>query len=284
MDKPADIASILKDVRHRFEQARLGEAAQDARVLVSGILGLSATDLILHDRRLLSAEERERIEAAVKRRLAGEPVYRILGERSFYGLTFKLSDDTLEPRPDTEVLVETVLEAVEQSEADLRILDLGLGTGAIILSLLHALPKAHGVGCDISEGAVATARQNAERLGLSSRFEARVSDWFEAVEGRFDIIVSNPPYIESDEIEALAREVRQFDPRAALDGGPDGLAPYREIARHAAGFLNENGLVAVEIGWRQRADVTGIFEENGFVLQKAVADLGGNDRVLMFGL
>ncbi|MCO6188212.1 peptide chain release factor N(5)-glutamine methyltransferase [Rhizobium sp. L1K21] len=284
MDKPSDIASVLKDVRRRFEQAGFGEAAQDARVLVSGILGLSATELILHDRQVLSAEECGRIEVAVKRRLAGEPVYRILGERSFYGLNFKLSADTLEPRLDTEILVDAALEAVGDNGGHVRILDLGIGTGAIILSLLHALPKAHGVGCDISEGAVATAQENAERLGLSARFEARISNWFENVEGRFDLIVSNPPYIESDEIEGLAPEVRQFDPRAALDGGPDGLAPYRAIAQNAAGFLNENGFVAVEIGWQQRIDVSGIFTESGFVFRRCVKDLGGHDRVLLFGL
>lgn len=281
MDRPT-VASALKEARLALSEAGIAEAAQDARVLVSGILGLTSTDLILHEKRTLDEKDGSRLEAAVERRVAGEPVYRILGERSFYGLNFKLSEGTLEPRQDTEVLVDTILEALGEPDRGWRILDLGIGTGAIVLSLLHEMPNASGLGVDLSEDAIETAAENSGRLGLSERFEARKSDWFENVEGRFDVIVSNPPYIETAEIAALSQEVRRFDPPAALDGGPDGLAPYRIIAREAVHYLAENGMVGVEIGWRQKLDVSAIFAENGFTLVSAVADLAGNDRVLLF--
>lgn len=281
MDRPT-VASALKEVRLALSEAGIAEAAQDARVLVSGILGLTSTDLILHEKRALDEKNVSRLEAAVERRVTGEPVYRILGERSFYGLNFKLSEGTLEPRQDTEVLVDTILEALGEPDQSWRILDLGVGTGAIVLTLLHEMPNASGLGVDLSEDAIETAAENAGRLGLSERFEARKSNWFENVEGRFDVIVSNPPYIETAEIAALSQEVRRFDPPAALDGGPDGLAPYRIIAREAAHYLAENGMVGVEIGWRQKLDVSAIFAENGFTLVSAVADLAGNDRVLLF--
>ncbi len=283
MDKLPDIASALRQVRAAFENGRLAEAAVDARVLLAGLLELSSTDLIIQDKRLLTASEWERVCEAIDRRLAGEPVYRILGVREFYGLPFALSKDTLEPRQDTEILVDTVLDVAGSRENFRRILDLGIGTGAIILSLLHELPNARGVGADISADAVKTARKNAEQLGLSQRFDAVVSNWFENIDGVFDIIVSNPPYIESGVVEGLTPEVRQYDPIIALDGGPDGLAPYRIIAGNAADYLVDTGQVAVEIGWKQKESVSAIFAEEGFTLRKALQDLAGNDRVLLFG-
>ncbi len=282
MDKRPNIDEALKQVRSTFEDANVPGAALDARVLISGILGLSSADFIIQEKRILSSQDWQRIQDGVERRLAGEPVYRILGERFFYGLPFLLSPGTLEPRQDTETLVDMVLDAQGDEERPCRILDLGTGTGIIVLSLLELLPNATGVGVDISEDAVATARKNAEKLGLDGRFEAKVSDWFENVDGRFDVIVSNPPYIESREIETLSAEVQQFDPRVALDGGPDGLSAYRIIAEHAADYLADEGLLAVEIGWRQKRDVSWVFDVCGYKLQGAAKDLAGNDRALLF--
>jgi release factor glutamine methyltransferase len=219
----------------------------------------------------------------VERRTRGEPPYRILGRRSFYGLEFKLSQATLEPRPDTEILVEAVLEELQGRENEpFAILDLGTGTGAICQALLSQLPNARGVGADLSPDALATAQENATLNGLSTRFEVRQSDWFEKMSGTYDVIVSNPPYIAGKVIPLLEREVRDFDPHLALDGGDDGLDAYREIAAKARPFLKEGGLIAVETGFDQRRSVEEIFRKHGFRLIKARKDYGGNDRVQIF--
>jgi release factor glutamine methyltransferase len=225
------------------------------------------------------------IDEAVARRAAGEPVHRILGFREFYGLRLALSPQTLEPRPDTETLVDALLpivKAIAAREEACRILDLGTGTGAIALALLSAEPRAVATGVDISDDALATARSNARSLGLSDRFTAIKSDWFGKVSGRYHVIASNPPYIRSVEIETLQKEVRAFDPLRALDGGADGLDAYRIIATQSAAHLEADGVIAVEIGSTQRTDVARIFEQTGFALLKTLADLAGNDRVLAF--
>ena len=221
----------------------------------------------------------------MSRRIAGEPVHRILGFRDFYGLRLSLSSQTLEPRPDTETLVDAVLPFVRNTVArkgECSILDLGTGTGAIALALIHLAPAARATGADVSDDALATAAGNARTLGLAERFCAKKSDWFAEISGRYDAIVSNPPYISSDDIEALQKEVRDFDPRRALDGGRDGLEAYRVIADGVASHLEEDGIVAVEIGNAQKDDVTGIFASVGFDMIDARRDLAGNDRVLVF--
>jgi release factor glutamine methyltransferase len=279
--------AVLAEVRGLFREADLDDPALEARILVSGLLDLEPTALITRGRDTVPVEEIERIRAAAARRIAGEPVYRILGWREFYGLKLRLSKGTLEPRPDTEVLVDALLpilhERVGQGRKS-RILDLGTGTGAICLALLHECPDASGVGTDISEDALSTAKANAEKNGLGTRFEALRSDWFSQVRGKFDLVVSNPPYIPSADIAGLDREVREHDPVAALDGGTDGLDPYRIIANQALEHLAEGGFVGVEFGWDQLAAVRTIFEAAGFVVLKAVQDYGGRDRALIFGL
>jgi release factor glutamine methyltransferase len=222
---------------------------------------------------------------AIARRAAGEPVHRILGFRHFYGLKLFLSPETLEPRPDTETLVDAVLPIMRQvaaAEGACRVLDLGTGTGAIALALLAEVPEATAVGVDISAGALDTAARNALENGLSGRFEPIQSDWLEKISGRFHVIVANPPYIPTEELETLQGEVRNFDPAKALDGGADGLDPYRTIAEQAKGCLEATGWVAVEIGHTQKRDVTGLFEASDFRLIHARQDLGGLDRVLVF--
>lgn len=278
---------VLAEVRGLFREADLDDPALEARILVSGLLDLEPTALITRGRDTVPVEEIERIRAAAARRIAGEPVYRILGWREFYGLKLRLSKGTLEPRPDTEVLVDALLpilhERVGQGRKP-RILDLGTGTGAICLALLHECADASGVGIDISEDALSTAKANAEMNGLGTRFEALRSDWFSQVRGKFDLVVSNPPYIPSADIAGLDREVREHDPLAALDGGTDGLDPYRIIANQALEHLAEGGFVGVEFGWDQLAAVRTIFEAAGFVVLEAVQDYGGRDRALIFGL
>jgi release factor glutamine methyltransferase len=279
------LSALLSEARQGLLDAGIEAAATDARTLVAGLLGLSATDMLTRGDREISAEERETVMAAVSRRIAREPVHRILGFREFYGLPLSLSPATLEPRPDTEILVDAVLPYLQRRLADngeARILDLGTGTGAICLALLHECQYATGIGCDISSDAVDAAIRNAHLNGLQDRFTGIVSDWFGAVEGSFDIIVSNPPYIRSDVVATLDPEVREHDPMAALDGGEDGLEAYRMLASGAGAFLREGGTVAVEIGFDQKDSVSQLFAASGFRRLHAVADYGGNDRALVF--
>lgn len=279
------VAALVAEARNRFEAAGLGDPAVDARILVAGLFKLSTTELWMRNDDASTPEQRAAVMAAIERRLRHEPVHRILGHREFYGLDLSLSAETLEPRPDTETLVELVLPQLKQIVAHhgaARILDMGTGTGAICLALLQECPEASGVGSDISSDALETAAHNAAANGLSGRFAAVRSDWFAAVAGPFHLIVSNPPYIMSSIIPTLEPEVKNFDPLPALDGGTDGLDAYRAIAAGAKPFLFADGIVAVEIGYDQKATVTAIFQNEGFVLIDAARDYGDQDRALMF--
>ena len=282
---PATVSGLLAEARRRFQAAGLADAGIDARMLIGGLLGLSTTELLTGGEMLLSPEDTARIAAAVERRLAREPVHRILGFRAFHGLELKLSPATLEPRPDTEILVDAVLphlNAFVEKNGEARLLDLGTGTGAIGLALLKECPQARAVLCDISEEALSVARDNAYINAVADRAETLKSDWFAEVDGLFDIIVSNPPYIVTDVIETLSPEVRDFDPRTALDGGPDGLDAYRAIARGAADHLRHDGIVALEIGYDQKDAVLSVYSGAEFDTVAAVTDYGGRDRVLVF--
>jgi release factor glutamine methyltransferase len=281
------VSEILAEARRRFAEAGIADPATDARLLVAGLLDFSATEMLSRAHEALSDRQTRVIFAAIDRRVGHEPVHRILGEREFYGLPLSLSAETLEPRPDTEILVDTMLPYLRdlaKTEGHLHILDMGTGTGAICLALLSECPEASGVGSDISADALGTARSNAERNGLQARFEIIQSNWFENIQGSFHAIVSNPPYIASKVIPNLAPEVTNFDPAIALDGGLDGLDAYKTIAKDAARFMKPNGVIGLEIGYDQRNDVEAIFGEWGFQLREAVKDYGHNDRVLVFVL
>ncbi|MEJ8307476.1 peptide chain release factor N(5)-glutamine methyltransferase [Agrobacterium larrymoorei] len=279
------VQAVVAEARRRLAVAGIADPSTDARLLIGEVIGFSLTDFVLNGSRTINPDEAGRIEDMIARRENGEPVHRILGHREFFGLDFLMSAGTLEPRPDTEVLVESVLpylQAVVADKGSARILDMGIGTGAICLSLLYSVPEATGVGSDVSVDALATAYRNAERFALDTRFQTVESDWFNDISGRFDIILSNPPYIRTDVIDTLDREVREFDPMIALDGGADGLLPYRVIAEKAVDFLESGGVVGVEIGYDQMADVTTIFASQGYDCIECVKDYGGNDRVLLF--
>lgn len=279
------LGEIYRDARERFEQAGLTTPDLDARLLVTEFLDIGWTDLMIRAETEIPAEKAEALQALVARRLSGEPVHRILGHREFYGLDLKLSSATLEPRPDTETLIEAVRPFVLETvgiKGGCRVLDLGTGTGAIALSLLSLSPDVTAVATDISPAALETAQENADISGMADRFTGIVSDWFAEVEGEFDLIVSNPPYIARAAIESLAPDVRLFDPMAALDGGLDGLAAYRVIAADAANHLAKKGMVAVEIGHDQRQTVAALFSDAGFALASAHRDFGGNHRALLF--
>jgi release factor glutamine methyltransferase len=279
------LAELLRLARTRLAASGAIDAQFDGRTIVEHLTGTTRLDALTRPDTPIDADTADKVMRAIDRRAAGEPVHRILGAREFYGLRLALSPDTLEPRPDTEALVELALphaQATASATGHCRILDLGTGTGAIALALLSAVPQAHAVLTDVSPGALATAAANAEALGLRDRAEPLQSDWFAAVSGLFDLIVSNPPYIPTGEIAGLEPDVRDHDPHRALDGGADGLEPYRIIAARASSHLAPGGHVAVEIGAGQKADVVDLFDAAGFALAASRHDLGGHERALMF--
>ncbi len=275
------IAAARRAMARLLRQASIDNPELDARVLIGHGLGLTHAALAAHPERPLSREEIARLAALAERRLAREPVARIVGEKEFWGLSFRLGPDVLTPRPETECVVETALTAVRERKKPLRIADLGVGSGAILVALLHELPHAFGIGADISADALVLARDNARRAGVAERAAFVASDFGEALAGGFDLLVSNPPYIRTGDIDALMPEVKRFDPLCALDGGEDGLACYRAIAADAARLLAEEGSLVVEIGAGQDAAVTALFAEAGYRLTAPAArDLAGIPRVL----
>jgi release factor glutamine methyltransferase len=250
----------------QFKGAGVDSADLDARILVGSVLGLDLTGLIAAAARILNRDEAECLEGFARRRIAGEPVARILGLKEFWGLPLRLSPATLVPRPDTETVVEAALEILRAETsrgAPLRIADLGTGSGAILLALLSELPDAYGVGTDISVPALRTARDNARQLGFMARAAFVACDYAAALSGPFGLIVSNPPYIRSAEIASLQAEVRDHDPRRALDGGFDGLDAYRLIASHASRLLAPGGVLVMEVGHGQSGDVQGLLTAAG---------------------
>jgi release factor glutamine methyltransferase len=240
--------------------------------------------MIAEGRRELDGAEISKAEALIVRRLAGEPVGRILGRREFWGMEFLLGPETLEPRPDTETLVEAVLEFIEAGPgrtAPLRLADLGTGTGCLLVALLSELPQATGVGTDISEAAIAIARGNAAANGVGPRVSFLSGNWGEPLSGGYDVIVCNPPYITTSELGQIEREVVGFDPIVALDGGVDGLDAYCEIAADARRVLRPGGCLAVELGAGQRAAVNEIASSEGLASAFVRSDLGGIERALV---
>jgi release factor glutamine methyltransferase len=268
----------------RFRTHGIDSAELDARMLAGAALGLDLTGLIAAAARPITAQEALRLGDLGRRRLAGEPVARILGIKEFWGLPLHLSAATLVPRPDTEAVVELALEirrSAPQLDRRLRIADIGTGSGAILLALLSELPEACGVGTDISLAALRTANGNAACLGLAARAAFVVCDYAATLSGAFDLIVSNPPYICSAEIAGLATEVRDYDPPAALDGGADGLDAYRALIPQAALLLAPGGALIVEAGAGQSGHIQGLMTAAGLMLQRPPkADLSGVARAV----
>lgn len=284
--RPA-LGPLLRHVRAALQEGGVAEAPLDARLLVEHFTGTGRSDAVLDPERAVAPDRVEAVLSGLSRRLAGEPVHRIIGRRDFYGMTLRLSPGTLEPRPDTETLVDLALphaRAIADRYGECRILDLGTGTGAVALALLKEEPRARAVGVDISDDALETALVNAEMTGSAGRFLAIKSHWFDAIEASFHLIVSNPPYISSNDMASLDREVREHDPSVALDGGADGLEAYRAIAGGAARHLEAGGIVAVEIGHDQARSVPAVFAAHGWVLAGGADDLAGTRRALVFSL
>lgn len=268
-------AALAAAVR-RLSEAGIEGAAGDARALMAEALGVGRDRLVLHLDEAMAAGAQARLDAALARRGAREPVARILGRRVFWGRAFRITPDVLDPRPETECLIAEALAGPAPS----RLIDLGTGSGAIIVTLLAEWPGARGVACDISPAALAVAGENAARHGVAGRLELIESDWFAGTEGRFDLIVSNPPYIAEAEMTGLAPEVRGHDPHAALCDGGDGLLAYRALGAGVMAHLAPGGCVLVEIGARQGIAVADILAQAGLVGVRVLPDLDGRDRVV----
>jgi release factor glutamine methyltransferase len=253
----------------RFRKAGIEAPELDARLLLCHATGLSHEAYVARGNDTLSPAAAARFGTYVGRRLAGEPVSRIIGTREFYGRPFRIDQSTLDPRPDTETLIEAALVLVDRN-APLRILDLGTGSGCILITLLAELPLATGLGIDKSLQALDIAPANAQILGVGDRADFSVGDWLEAVKGTFDLVVANPPYLSVADMAELAPEVRDHDPRAALDGGPDGLSAYRRIAPCLGKALRPGGFALFEVGPDQAEAVLGLLAEAGL-------DAGGGE-------
>jgi release factor glutamine methyltransferase len=284
-----DFANLSVEAARRklaaeFASAQFDTPELDARLLVGAATKLDLTGMALAAQRPLRNDESDHLAALMQRRLRHEPIARILGEKEFWGLRFTLSADTLVPRADTETVVEAALELVRsggEPPDPMRIADIGTGSGAILLALLHELPTAIGVGTDISPGALRMAKANAEQLGLTGRATFVECDYCEKLEGPFDLIVSNPPYIVRSELSALAREVRDYDPRRALDGGSDGLVAYRAMARDIAALLEQGAAFALEVGRGQADAAAELMQLAGLhTIRPHRHDLGGIPRVV----
>ena len=282
------LGCAIDEVARRLAAAGIAEARREARLLAGKAAGLDSATAIAHPERKLSPEEIERLAGYARRREAREPISRILGWREFWSLRFALGPETLDPRPDSETLVAAALESARSVSITrakpLSVVDLGTGSGCLLLALLSELPNAQGLGIDISRGALATAAANAGSLGLASRARFQWGDWGSGVKERFDLILCNPPYIPAGEVAGLAPEVAKFDPILALSGGADGLDVYRRLSRELPPLLSQGGRAIVEIGVGQGAPVGAILAGGGLRLLGERADLAGTLRCLILGL
>jgi release factor glutamine methyltransferase len=272
------VRAALATAAARLGAAGVDDPGRDARLLVAAALGISADRLILHLDDALSPTADERLEALVAARAARRPMAQVLGWRDFWRHRFRVTPDVLDPRPETETLVAAALR-----RPFARVLDLGTGSGAILLSLLAERPEATGLGTDLSEAALAVARGNAETLGLERRAAFLRADWFEGISGTFDLIVSNPPYIGEAELAGLAPEVRDHEPRLALSPGSDPLSAYRAILAGAPRHLTPGGRLLLEIGAAQGPAVSALAAAAGLGPVRVLPDLAGRDRVVALG-
>lgn len=268
-------ADALRRAIPLLQDAGIEDAARDARVLLAHALGIAHDRLTLHLPDEMTEPQAGVYDEALAARIARQPVAQIIGRRLFWGLSFRVTKDTLDPRPETEVLVAEAL-----TRPFLKVLDLGTGTGCILLSCLKGMPMARGVGTDISDAALRVAMGNTRDLGLEARARFRKADWFVGVTGAFDLIVSNPPYIAAEEMPELSPEVRDWEPHLALTPGGDGLDAYRVIARGAGARLMPGGRLLVEIGPSQGQAVAALFASVGLSEVRILTDLDGRDRVV----
>jgi release factor glutamine methyltransferase len=264
-----------------LQQARIETASLDARLLLQHVLGVEYGQWLSGSVGTLTSRQYETYLGLIEKRKNRQPLAQLVGKREFWDWVFTVTPATLDPRPDSETLIEAVLEKFRDLRANLRVLDLGTGTGCLLLTLLKLFPNASGVGVDISDAALNVARKNGDALGLTQRVQWVNSCWAEGVEGIFDIVISNPPYIPTQTIATLAPEVRDFEPMLALDGGADGLSCYRAIIPQLQRLLAPEGLAVLEIGIGQEKDVTEMVVNSQLAVNKVRPDLAGIPRCIL---
>lgn len=271
------VGTLLKDARGRYPYLLLPHV----RVLLESHTGQSAAFLLAHPEHSIPSEVSDRFWRDVRRLSEGEPLSRVVGRREFWGHDFFLSPDTLDPRPDSETLIEAVLDYYPHRKNFFSFIDLGTGSGCLLISLLKEYPCGVGLGVDYSLGALETAHKNARVLGVAGRVRFEASNWWESVEGAFDVVVSNPPYIRDSDYEKLDPIVRDYDPCLALKGGEDGLNAYRTIIYSAPMFLKPHSHLFLEVGWDQAVSVSKLLVDRGFLVKEIRKDLAQNDRILV---
>ncbi|MFN7402003.1 MAG: peptide chain release factor N(5)-glutamine methyltransferase [Alphaproteobacteria bacterium] len=280
------IATTIHNATQRLAAIGIDTASLDARLLVAHALKLTREEMLSGERHVLTDHERASVEALIARREAREPVSQILGKRGFWRDEFLVTKDVLTPRPESETMIEALLDLRPERDRDYHMLDLGTGSGCLLLSALREYPKSHGTGVDESEAALNVARANAQALGLDTRAQFIQSDWCMALTKNFraDIVLANPPYIPAGEIATLAPEVRQYDPMRALHGGEDGLQCYRKIFSQLSLYLSPHALILLEVGAGQATEVAEIGRASGMKLSSIVPDLAGFARIVVFQL
>lgn len=276
---------ILKEIQRKlynnFSIIGIETPELDARIILKEVLSLDDKDLILKESLDISNEMIEKIIAIESRRLNGEPISKIFKKRDFYNSTFLISNDVLDPRPETELIVEIANNYIDKNEVK-NILDLGTGSGCILLSILKENKMINGLGIDLSKDAISIAKQNSKKLNLETQSNFLISNWMSSLNYKYDLVVSNPPYIASEDIKKLSKSVKIYDPILSLDGGDDGLNSYRLIASDLKRVVSKNALIIIEIGYNQSLQVIEIFKKNNFKLIKKYNDINGLDRVLTF--
>jgi len=277
------LATLRKKIEARLRKTGIEEASLDARLLISHIIPVTEIDFAINADQTVSNEQQNLIDVLVQKREKRIPMSQIFGEKEFWSLSFKVTRDTLTPRPDSETLIEVALNEFEDKNATLSILDLGTGSGCLLLTLLSELKNAIGLGIDVSTSAIKVANENAKNLSLNKRATFLKSNWFEKLSKtkKFDLIIANPPYIGLNEKPELAPEVCEHEPHSALFAGEEGLDDYRIIAADIAGYMSEKSIIILEIGYRQSSAVKDIFAQKGFKNINLFQDLGGRDRCLL---
>lgn len=275
------LSELQKNITKTLFDAGIKTNSLDARIILKETFNFDEKELIMNSDILISTSKVNEVKKILSRRLKGEPVSKIFRKRDFYDSTFLISDDVLDPRPETELIIDIANKYISENNYK-SFIDLGTGSGCIILSILKENKNIKGLGLDISLNAINIAKKNSSRLELENHAMFLVSDWFSSVKETYDLIISNPPYILSGEIGTLSKGVKNYDPLISLDGGQDGLKCYREIAKDVNRIINKNGRVILEIGCNQAEDVIKIFEINKFKFLNKALDINGLDRILIF--
>jgi release factor glutamine methyltransferase len=284
LTKNKSLFSIIHSIRQFLSDADISSAQLESFMIISYFCNLSREEIILGSREIyLDQKDIDKINIALQRRIKGEPISHIIGKREFYSLDFKVNSHVLDPRPDSEILIEEIIKLIPNFDNSIEILELGVGSGCLILTILNNISNATGIAIDINPKSIAIAKENAKNLNLEDRINFIHSDWFSNLSSqKFDIIISNPPYIKKNDIANLQKEVKDFEPIIALDGGDDGLDCYRKIADDISNFLKDNAFLILEIGQNMEDDIIDIFKENGLKFIKYAKDLNAIIRCLIF--